>query len=1038
MQALISSTFFPRPCTLSFSQKSTKQIPGTDAWLALRRSNNGHLLLQRTDRHTSEGDARSYVGINLWTATTELPSGKAGETWKYSPGNPALDDLPSSQFDVTIRLDCCGTIYGPLGGEAEGNGYLRTIKKVTWGTPGPWSNAPGLGSTCGLDANGFPNGVRKRLVKCGGQPDCQTCAYTDGTDKKPATRDFNFYACGTVAPTTTTTPCPNVPHTITEKTKISCSAQGTQYRIGVAVCGATPPCQCDGNNQGSTILDQTKPCCEWQGSLGATLPGSKCGQQPQALITYTCHCADCIGSKPTPALVASGSPTCCPTFWEVIGGWQNIKDECGENGLQQARNVNCYQRTDDGTEKPTTNGCACLETKPVTERSFNGPACTTSTSTSTKTTATATATTATSTTTTQTTVTTVTTTTIYDPQNVDCVEVQDACTPECQPSASRNYKILVQQAEQGRACVGPTDCDPGTDACPTAEATQAAGNQTATVELATNILLDAQVRLDAAKAAVLQGLADPSVSADVRATLAAVLAGIAAADVQRSSISDAIAGAADSSAVFQAVDSTGEDRNALTAQVAAIEAALSAAINFVPAKTNIPTGATDDGSDAPLPPNNLINQDRQPSASSAAAVAVPVVLLLLLTIVIIVYALRRQQEKAQQNQFFQPAAPTRRTSARTNSKDELEQNEALEMTDNPLSTANRRIPTDTGTASTADGGGLGQAGAEGSDGYLVVHQSGGEIYTYAPPAGESAGAPVVQYAVPLDPNDRGGAEATYQVPALRPAFVGAADGNVGTFTPSTRPVPAEVYSAPSSGGNGQAVAAATSTPCTPTNDGRKTPAASGAVDTPGAVYLVPSELAAIRSGDGGDGGASGGVDSKTIHSTAASVKLVPGAESSNADGNSNAIIYAVPVEDAPSASHHLHVARTPNILYAPFDPDAPEGIPGGVQRFPNPLYNSAGGAGNAPNQQRGQAEEQAAVSFQTSGVPANSQVYAQPLNAASAAGVAGSADADTYTGYEAPADPALDAERPDHNNTYDQWGAQAASVTDALTASSEL
>eukprot|EP00729_Bicosta_minor_P005481 gene5481-10938_t len=632
---------------------STKQIPGTNAWFALRRSDNGHLLLQRTDLHTSEGDANSYVGINLSPSTTELPSGMAGETWKYSPGNPVLNGLPSSQFDVTIRLDCCKVTYAPYGGEME-IGFSRSINRVTWDTPGPWSDARGLGSTCGLDANGFPNGVRKRLVQCGGHPDCQTCAYTDETDTKPATRDVDFYACTTVA-LTASTPCPNVPHTITARTKTSCSAQ-----------------------------------------------------------------------------------------------------------------------------------------------------------------------------------------------------------------------------------------------------------------------------------------------------------------------------------------------------------------------------------------------DRQPSASSAAAVAVPVVLLLLLTIVIIVYALRRQQEKAQQNQFFQPAAPTRRTSARTNSKDELEQNEALEMTDNPLSTANRRIPTDTGTASTADGGGLGLAGAEGSDGYLVVHQSGGDIYTYAPPAGESAGAPVVQYAVPLDPNDRGGAEATYQVPALRPAFVGAADGNVQTFTPSTRPVPAEVYSAPSSGGYGQAVAAATSTPFTRTNDGRKTPAASGAVDTPGAVYLVPSELAAIRSGDGGDGGASGGVDSKTIHSTAASVKLVPGAESSNADGNSNAIIYAVPVEDAPSASHHLHVARTPNILYAPFDPDAPEGIPGGVQRFPNPLYNSADAENNAPNQQRGQAEEQAAVSFQTSGVPANNQVYAQPLNAASATGVAGSADADTYTGYEVPADPALDAERPDHNNTYDQWGAQAASVTDALTASSEL
>eukprot|EP00729_Bicosta_minor_P015623 gene15623-5705_t len=252
---------------------STKQIPGTDAWFALRRSTNGHLLLQRTDRHTTEANLYSYVGINLLkstSSTTKLPSGKAGKTWKYSPGEPALNDLPSSQFNVTIRLDCC-----------------KATTKVTWGTPGPWSDAPGLGSKCGQDANGFPNGVRERSVQCGGQSDCQTCAYTDETDTKPATRDFNFYACTTVAPTPST-PCPNVPHTITAKTKISCSAQWTQYKIDRAVCGATPPCQCDGNNQGSTILDQTKPCCNWQSSLGTTLPGSKCGQQPKARVTYTC------------------------------------------------------------------------------------------------------------------------------------------------------------------------------------------------------------------------------------------------------------------------------------------------------------------------------------------------------------------------------------------------------------------------------------------------------------------------------------------------------------------------------------------------------------------------------------------------------------------------------------------------------------------------------------------------------------------------------------------------------------------------------
>eukprot|EP00729_Bicosta_minor_P005479 gene5479-10936_t len=538
--------------------------------------------------------------------------------------------LPQSQMKVTIRLDCC-----------------KATTKVTWGTPGTWSEARGLGSKCGLDTNGFPNGVRKRLVKCGDQSDCQTCKYTDETDTKPATLEAYAYACGTVAPTTTT-PCPNVPHTITAKTKISCSTQGTQYIIGEAVCGATLPCKCDGNNQGSTILDKTEPCCNWQGSLGATLPGTKCGQQPKA--------------------------------------WP------------------------------------------------------------------------------------------------------------------------------------------------------------------------------------------------------------------------------------------------------------------------------------------------QPEPLSTPAVAVPVVLLLLLTIVIIVYALRRQQEKAQQNQFFQPAAPTRRTSARTNSNDELEQNASIEMFENPLRASSRSVLAGNGSASNgnADGDSVDQAGAEGSDGYLVVHQSGDDIYTYAPPAGGSAGAPAVQYAVPLDLNEGGGAEATYQVPALRPAFVGASDGNVETFILSTRPVPDEVYSAPSSTGS----------------------------------YGQPA------SGTG----------------------------SSNANTNSSSIVYAVPVEDDPSAMHYHHVVRTPNIMYAPFDPDALEGIPGGVQRLPNPLYNSDGGAGNAQAQEPAAATAvAAAVSIQTSGVPANNQVYAQPLNTAAASGPAGSPDADTYTGYEAPADSALDAERPDHNNTYDRWGVQhvAPAATDGAAGATD-
>lgn len=111
-------------------------------------------------------------------------------------------------------------------------------------------------------------------------------------------------------------------------------------------------------------------------------------------------------------------------------------------------------------------------------------------------------------------------------------------------------------------------------------------------------------------------------------------------------------------------------------------------------------------------------------------------------------------------------------------------------------------------------------------------------------------------------------------------------------------------------------AAATSTLSTPANDGRKTPAASGAVDTPGAVYLVPSELAATRSGgDGGNDGTSGGADSWTINSTATSVKLVPnvlyaggGAAPAASDAHAYADIHSGDVPPSSSMSGYVNIS----------------------------------------------------------------------------------------------------------------------------------
>lgn len=88
---------------------------------------------------------------------------------------------------------------------------------------------------------------------------------------------------------------------------------------------------------------------------------------------------------------------------------------------------------------------------------------TTATTTSTTSTTTTTTTTVTSTTTSAS---TTTTTRSYDPENVDCVESQDACTAECETSDQRNYQVEVPAVKNGRACVNATDCVPGEDKCP--------------------------------------------------------------------------------------------------------------------------------------------------------------------------------------------------------------------------------------------------------------------------------------------------------------------------------------------------------------------------------------------------------------------------------------------------------------------------------------------------------------------------------------------------------------------------------------------
>ena len=106
---------------------------------------------------------------------------------------------------------------------------------------------------------------------------------------------------------------------------------------------------------------------------------------------------------------------------------------------------------------------------------------TTSTTTTTTTTTSATTKTATTKTVTSTTTTgTGTSTTIFDPGNVDCIEVQDACTAGCERSGERNYKVVAPSNKKGKVCNGPLDCMPGDGACPTTSTTRTISTTTTT------------------------------------------------------------------------------------------------------------------------------------------------------------------------------------------------------------------------------------------------------------------------------------------------------------------------------------------------------------------------------------------------------------------------------------------------------------------------------------------------------------------------------------------------------------------------------
>ena len=60
---------------------------------------------------------------------------------------------------------------------------------------------------------------------------------------------------------------------------------------------------------------------------------------------------------------------------------------------------------------------------------------------------------------------------MFDARNVDCLEEQYPCTNRCERGVDRDYILTREAKHNGKACIGPFDCQPGDGGCPTTTTT---------------------------------------------------------------------------------------------------------------------------------------------------------------------------------------------------------------------------------------------------------------------------------------------------------------------------------------------------------------------------------------------------------------------------------------------------------------------------------------------------------------------------------------------------------------------------------------
>ena len=342
-----------------------------------------------------------------------------------------------SNVTLTFAPPICVCKYGWWGDECD-----VSITRISSSTAAPWNGNPG---TSTLDP--FHNNCRYDEFACADGKQCyQASSYCDGVMDCRDESDEQEWCTTTATTSTANEKC--------RDDQFAC-ADGKQCIAASFTCDgydndcddrSDEDCECE-----SRMLSSITSSTNCQDDQFACADGSKCIRATWTCDDYpdcndgsdedrvTCKCENI--NSPTTTFVTATTTTSATTT-----------RNCHANEFACADGKQCIIAT-----------FTCDYDNDCNDGSDEQDDCATSTITTTTSTITATTTTTISATTTTA---STTTTTIFDPGNVDCVEEEDECTAACQRASDRNYAVRVLQELNGKVCSGPSDCQPGEGACP--------------------------------------------------------------------------------------------------------------------------------------------------------------------------------------------------------------------------------------------------------------------------------------------------------------------------------------------------------------------------------------------------------------------------------------------------------------------------------------------------------------------------------------------------------------------------------------------